>query len=177
MDELAELLINIGRVAWFCNALSLSVLYYLATGATRRNSALLTLIVIVVFNTLMKGHEGIMLWYMATHPDYSPVVNFFWYMPFAVFDFIAMRAIYNVHQKENVRIGRLGQYASFAFFAAATIQLLQYAEIVIFNTDTNLDTLYRTGIPAINIGTAIICAGVALTALCSSFYCKNRGNG
>jgi hypothetical protein len=177
MDELDKLLANIGNVAWAFYALSLMVLYKLSKGATAKSSNLLTLIVIVVFNIFMKGYEGIVLWYMATPPDFSPVVNFCWYMGFASFDFVAIRAIFKVHKKENVRIGRLGQYASFAFFTLATIQLLQYAEIIILNTDKNLDTLYRTGIPSINIATAIICTGVALAALCSSFFSKNRRNG
>jgi hypothetical protein len=172
MNELTQHLNNIGNTTWFFNAFSLLMLYYLGKNLTAKSSNLLTLIIIVVFNTLMLGYQGILDWYRAANLGVSAVVNFFWYMGFAIFDLIAMRAIYNVHKKENVRIGRLGQYASFAFFAVGTLQLLQYAEIVIFNTNDKVATLYIVGIPSINIATAIICTVVALFSLYTSLNIK-----
>jgi hypothetical protein len=162
MNELIELLTNMGKVTWFCNAVSLLVLYRLNKGLSSKNSNLLTLIIIVVFNTLMMGYRGIMDWYMAANPGFSMAVIFFWCIGFASFDFAAIRAIYIAHKKENVRIGRLGHYAGFAFFAAATLQILRYLEIVLFNTDEDTAALYTVGIPSLNIATAIVCFGVAL---------------
>jgi hypothetical protein len=177
VSELTTLLHNIGNTSWFFYGLSLLMFYYLTKGQTDKSSALVTLIVIMVFNSLMQGYQGIMDWYIKENPGFSSTVNFFWYMGFAGIDLIAMKAIYKVHEKENVRISPLGQYASFAFFVSANIQLLQYAEIVIFKTDEYIDKLYRFGIPAINIGTAIICFGVALMALYHFYFTKEGQKG
>lgn len=177
MDDLAILLSNIGRISWLCYAFSLLVVYQASKGLGEKSSNFITLIIIVVFNVLMLGYKEVLDWYMESNPGISPVVNFFWYMGFAGFDLAALRAIYIFHKKENVRIGNLGQYANLAFFAAGSLQLLQYAEIVLFKTDQNIDKIYSIGIPTINIAMALICLGVAAKALFGAHLKKNKQKG
>jgi hypothetical protein len=139
--------------------------YHISKKSVGAKSSLITIIVIFGTNSLMLGYQALLDWYIAAHPGYNPTVNFFWYMGFASFYLGGMTVLYRVHYKENVRIGSLGQYASFSFFAAGSLQLFQYIEIVLFKTNTNMFQIYTYGIPAINIATVLVCFGFALMAL------------
>ena len=177
MEEFYPLLNNIAKVTWLFYALSLLMFYYASKGFASKNSDLITLVIIVAFNALMLGYQGILDWYTSVNPGVSPVVHFFWYMGFAGFYLVALIAIFRFHKKENVRIGQLGQYTSFAFFAAGSLQLLQYAEIVLFNTDQYIDKLYTFGIPAINTATGLICFSIALKAAFKTHFKTEKREG
>jgi hypothetical protein len=165
MNEFYELLENISRVLWFIYALGLLMFYYISKMYYGAKSSLITMITILVTNTLMFGYQEVLLWYVEEHPGVNPVVSFFWYMGFASFYLVSLAVLYKVHKAENVKISTLGQFTSVSFLLLGCLQLAQYSEIVIFKTNIHLVATYTVGIPTLNIATAVVSFGLGSLAI------------
>ncbi len=165
MNELYELLDMISRVLWFIYAIALLMFYYISRKHYGAKSSLVTMIIIVVSNTLMLGYQELLDWYIEAHPDYHPVVNFFWFMGFATFYLAALTVLYKVHKTENIKISTLGQYTGVSFLILGCFQLAQYAEIVIFRSTELISGIYTVGIPTLNIAIAVVSLGLGSLAI------------
>lgn len=156
-----ELLANLSLVSWLVDLLSLLAFYYLAKMHSQRiesnlpiNSSFVTLCIVQVLGSLMLGYEAFLNAYSEENPGYHWYVNFFWYMGFAAFYLFGILSIRKVHVAFQLPLGVVARCCTLAFYAAGILQLAQYSEILIFNTDQNLDAIYRAGIPTINIATS-----------------------
>jgi hypothetical protein len=165
MNELYELLDGISRVLWVFYAASLVMFYHVSKKIKNVRSSFIVITIIFVANSIMFGYQELLDWYIEGHPGYNPVVNFCWYVGFASLNIIAMKALYIVHKKENVKIGTLGQLVNVAFFTLVCIQLAQYADNIIFKTNQHIIDIYTVGIPTINIATTTVCFSLALVAI------------
>ncbi|NQZ09439.1 MAG: hypothetical protein HRT35_19985 [Algicola sp.] len=165
MNELYELLENISRVLWFVYAMALLMFYYISKKYYGAKSSLITMIIILVSNTLMLGYQEVLVWYIEGSPGISSMVHFTWFMGFASFYLISLAVLYKVHKAENVKISTLGQFTGVSFLVSGCLQLAQYAEIVIFKTNVNMKAIYTIGIPTLNIAMAVVSFGLGLLAI------------
>lgn len=156
-----ELLTNLSLVSWLVDLLSLLAFYYLAKKHSQRvegnlpiNSSFITLCIVQVLGSLMLGYEAFWNAYSESNPGYHWYVNFFWYMGFSAFYLFGIHSIRKLHLSFKLKLSVVARCCTLAFYAAGTLQLAQYTEILIYHTDENLDAIYRAGIPTINIATS-----------------------
>ena len=165
MKELYELLNDLSRVLWIIYALTLFMFYYISKKHYGAKSSLVTMIILMVSNTLMLGYQGLLDWYVKEYPGYNPFLNFFWYMGFSSFYLVSLAVLYNVHKAENIKISTLGQFVSVSFLLLGCMQLAQYAEIIIFNSNSHIIDIYTIGIPTLNIAIAVVSFGLGSLAI------------
>jgi len=158
----AESLTFMGNLIWLSYGVSLFLIYRLLSTTKLSKSLLISMVIIVVINLLMIGHRELLLWWDKLNGEPSMLLNFAWYIGFTIFYMVGILALFYTHKKENVLIGKFGQYVSFSFCCSALLQLVQYTEIVLYKTVDKVGNIYTYGIPAINIGTAIIALSLAL---------------
>lgn len=162
MNGLYQQLWLIQDMTWFFYVLAMLLFYGIAKYWPNSYSSLITMIIVVAVGTVTIGFEALL---SAHHQHLIVQVSTLWFIGLASFEIIAMLALLLIHKKENLRIGRLGQLVGFSFFARCTLQLLQYGEIVVFQTNQRIFTLYTLGLPTINIAIAILSMIFALLAI------------
>lgn len=170
MDELHELLKLIQNISWLFYLLAMLMFYYISKKWSNTSSSLITMIIAVAFGGIMIGYEETLLVFMEDSQEFNPILSFFWFLGFANLELLGIVTLYNVHKKENVRIATLGQFIAFAFFARGSLQLLQYSEILLFNSNKTIYPLYTLGMPAINISIAIVSSCLAAIAIYHLHY-------
>lgn len=163
MDELHNLLVSINFVLWGFDAITVGLFYMIYKRTGQAKSSFVTMVVVVFSTMVMMGYEGLLVHYIVPNIT-NPVLNFFWYMGFASFALITLMALYKVHEMENLKIASVGQYLGTVYFILASLQLAQYSEIVLFNSQDTLFYVYLIGVPTVNIAATAVCFAMAALA-------------
>jgi hypothetical protein len=160
--SLSEILEGISLGTWFVDLVAIILLYKVYKQDKDVNSSLLTMVVVVIANTVMIGHEAIINAYQGPEPKYNSYVVFAWFTGRLILYYFATYWLRAVHTDNNLKIGTLGAYVNNAYIGFATLQVLQYSEIVIFKTNMNVAPIYSVGMPAIGITATAVSLYIAL---------------
>lgn len=162
MESLEALLKAIVLGLWFVDMITVALFFSVCQKLESINSSMITMVIVLLSGTFMIGHQAVLEAYMAVNPGYSAWVNGFWYLGFIGLYGLSMRYLYKAHKLRNIRIGSLGQYINTVFLLLGLIQIAQYMEIELYNSDEVMGFWYMLLIPSINIGSTLVCFGMAL---------------
>lgn len=127
----------------------------------------------IIFGAITRGYETELLDWGKANPDHKLLVRFIWYMGFASFDLLGIYAIQKCNELFNVHAGRVARVILLVFLARGLLQLVSYAELVLWQTG-HLAFIYTTGIVSINGMSALSCFCLAV-AYSIGVFCFRRG--
>ncbi|MFT4930130.1 MAG: cytochrome c biogenesis protein CcdA [Phenylobacterium sp.] len=125
----------------------------------------------VLFGGIMHQYAPMLL--AITDPALQKLKLLAWYLGFACFYALGVYAIYKIHQVLRVNYQFIARMILLQFFVLGQLQLLRYAERLLWDTHY-LKPLYQSGIVGVNVTTAIVTLGFALTVGYSQ-YQVNKG--
>lgn len=115
-------------------------------------SYFITAAIVVAFEVLMSGVAPALLQYARAHAEYK---HHLWFIPWAVIDAVAIAALYFVHKRTNTATSMLSSVVGLHYTGLAGLQCLGYIDEVFLRWPV-LDFVYRFGVPALNVGIAVV---------------------
>jgi hypothetical protein len=110
-------------------------------------SSRIALTVWVVGNLFM---DLIQPFVVAVSTDNLILGSSFWYLTWGTIDILCVWCIYKVHAVHEIPASKLTRYIMVCFLALCSMQLLRFADRIVFETDL-LSAMYKYAIVAINI--------------------------
>lgn len=134
---------NIDRVFWLISLLVLvvSVIYKLDV------SSRIALGVWVAGNLLMDQLQPFVMELSINNKTAGPS---FWYVTWAAIEILCLWCIYKIHTVYQLSASKLTRYIMVCFLSLCTLQLMRYADRVVFDTNL-LAAVYKYVIVSINI--------------------------
>jgi hypothetical protein len=154
--NVTDILEMISLSTWFIDVGITVLLYIIWNRTNEASSSLITMVVVVIANSLVIGHETVLNVIQGPEPDFNPYIVFSWYFGKILLFTLTMLSIRKVHKDKMIKIGTLGKYVNNALYGLGTLQVLMYGEIALFKSEDTIGNIYSFGMPAIGISTTTI---------------------
>lgn len=167
-----ELFNLMDKFAWLGEFIALLVFFALAVKDRQASSSLIAVTVMVVIGGTTHQYAPHLL--EITDEQYTTLVRVAWYIGFAVFDFIAIYAVYKLHQIYQMSYRFIAKMVILAYFTKAILHLTRFTERHFFDTEL-LQPVYKYGIIGVNIGGAFTVLVISLAALYAHYADRRIG--
>ena len=129
----------------------------------RINSALITLLVIVLFNLIMKYAQSEMTPMFDTHKE---LIRHLWYLIFATCWLSSVYVMNKIHELSDVELGKFAKTVMFANLSIGMLTLIKYIFRMHLEIDSPIiNALYSFGINIMNVAIAALSLAISVTAL------------
>jgi hypothetical protein len=171
MPNLTSLLLTIGKTSLIVWSFSLCVCIFFLLKDKKINSSLISMTILVLTGAIMWWYDPYLLALKKSiDPSYLPYIIFTWYMGFAAIYSISIYILYKIHITFTIRYSFISKMLILGYFVQAQIQLIRYSERLLLGFDSQyLKPFYQAGVPAVNIGMAVL-SFCFVTAMAISRY-------
>lgn len=138
-------LYELNKFVWLGFILALLLTYILKAG---NRSYYISATVTVITTLVMLAIEPL---YVAIAPDHQTFVFYFWYFTWASIDFAAAATIYQLHRRDNERIGFVATSCIVTFVLLCVTQTFRHFDVVVLRSDY-MGQSFRIIINTLNLG-------------------------
>jgi hypothetical protein len=172
MNMSVEALLSLEKYLLYLNFISLSIAFVFSLKLRNLNSTILALGIMMVFNFLMTKYTPSLYEASIKHQaEYLHEFRALWYLGFSFWDLLIISLVFFTHH----RFGLQRAFCANAVLVAYTVKMQLHIATYIekeFVGGGYLDSIYKSGIPTINMIFASVIFGFVLTVLVSLLLSK-----